>query len=509
LSSNLENQVSIYLNRYKSSPIKWHSWGKEAFSRAKREKKPIFLSIGYSTSYLCELMREESFNNSDIAKILNENFISIKVDRDERSDVDNYFKQVYRLMNGQNCSSPISIFMSEDREPFYSAGYIAPYPKGNVLGFYELLTIIKDKYQNDKATLVDKGKEILSFLNPQTKPIEATKLDKNILNTIIKHYNEVYDRDNGGFGDEPKFLNSSLLDLLLDSYIISKDKTLLNMLSNTLEKMANGKIFDKARGGFFVYANRKNWDLPRREKLSYDNANIASVYLRSYLITGNTYYKDIGFSIIDFLLESMSNGTLFYSNSTINKDETIFIDTKIITSWNAMVIDALFLASTIDENYTPIAINSIDTLLERFYIDGELYHTDNIEAFLEDYAYFGVALFSAYQKTNNQEYLILSQTLLNKAIERFYQYGRWRFSNNEFFVGYGDIYDLTYPSAVATILYLIEKISPLIEGEYGDFLFKTLEINSYNLMRQPLSTPKMTKVLLLYLKDDIISKKNS
>jgi len=509
LLTNLDNKVSLYLNEYKDSLVNWYSWNKEAFSKAKAEKKPIFLSIGYSSSYLCKLMKEESFNDKSIANLLNQNFISIKVDKDEQPDIDNYFKQVYKLMNGQFCSSPISIFMTEDLEPFYSTSYIAPYPKGNVLGFYELLTVIIDKYHNDKDTLIEKGKEVLSFINPKNQKIEATKFDINILlNTITKNFDEVFDKTNGGFGDTPKFINASTIDLLLESYRATKNQELLSIATITLHKMAKGEIFDNINGGFYKYANNKDWSLPRKEKLLYDNANIAKVYLEIYQITDDDFYKKIAFRSLDFILEKFSQDeTLFYSNSLVTQDNSIFIDTKIITSWNAMVIDTLFLASTIDNRYTQTAINAIEKLLETRYINGELYHTDNISAFLEDYAYIGTALLSAYNTTENQEYLILSQTILNRAIEKFYQYGRWKFSNSKEVEVYDNIYDLTYPSAIATILHLIEQISPLVEGDYREILFKTLEINSYNLMRQPLSFPKMTKVLLIYLKNDIILKK--
>jgi len=506
LSSNLKHEVSLYLNEYKDSLVNWYPWTEEAFEKAKAEKKPIFLSIGYSTSHLCDIMKKESFNDETIVNMLNQNFISIKVDKDERPDIDNYFKQVYKLMNGQNCASPISIFMTEDLEPFYSAAYIAPYPKGNILGFHELLTVIIDKYTNDKLTMIEKGKEVLSFINPKNKEIKATKLDINILNIVINNFSEVFDNINGGFGDIPKFIHASTIDLLLECYQLTKNQELLSMATVTLTKMANGEIFDDINGGFYRYANNKDWTLPRREKMIYDNANIAMVYLRTFQITDNNLYKDIAFKSIDFMLEQMSDGTLFYANSLAKKDNSIFIDTKIITSWNAMVIDTLFFASTIENKYLQTAIKAIDKLLKKVYLNGKLYHTDNIQAFLEDYAYLGVALLSAYKVTNNKEYLILSQTILNRAIEKFYQYGKWKFTNSQFKL-YDNIYDLTYPSAIATIIYLIEEISPFIEGDYREILFKTLEINSYNLMRQPLSSPKMTKAMLLYLKNDIIAKK--
>ncbi len=503
---NLENQVSLYLKEYSNTLVNWFPWEKESFQKAKDERKPIFLSIGYSGSALCKKMREESFNNKTIADLLNRNFISIKVDRDERVDIDRFYKKVYKLMNGQNCSSPISIFMSENLEPFYSVAYIPTSPRGNVLGFQELLEVIIEKYKNDKDTLKEKGQEVLSYVEPKDKKIEATRLNSSILKTINLHLDEVFDKENGGFGDAPKFLQTSILNLILEYYKITNNNDILNKLLFTLDNMANREIFDIKKGGFYRYANEKNWSNPRLEKMSYENANITSIYIEAYKITDNSLYRDIAIKNIDFILNYFYKESLFSSNLVENIDGSIFIDNKVVTSFNAMVIDMLFLASIIDKKYLNIAIESLDTLLEKYYINGELYHTHNIKGFLEDYSYLGVALFRGYEITSNQEYLILSQSILNSAIDRFYNYGRWRFSKSDREV-YDDIYDIDYPSATAKILYLIEKISPLVEGDYSHILFKTLEFNSYNLMRQPLSCPEMSKVLLLYLKDDIIAKK--
>jgi uncharacterized protein YyaL (SSP411 family) len=503
LSSNLIDEVSLYLQEYNDTLVNWHRWNKKALTIARNEKKPIFLSIGYSGSLLCKRMKNDSFNDKEIAKILNENFISIKVDKDERVDIDKYYKQVYRLMNGQNGSSPLSIFMSENLEPFYSVAYIPKNTMGNLIGFKELLEIIIDKYKNDKLTLIKKGKEILSHLNYKNNKIEATKFNKNIIDTLDKHFNELFDNQYGGFGNMPKFLNISLIDLMFEYYRVSGNRDILEKALFTLRKIAKGEIYDSNRGGFYRYANEKNWNRPRLEKIGLDNGNIAYLYIKAYKITKDSFFQQIAFKTIDFMLKEMSKDSLFFSNLVENQDGSIFKDTKVITSSNAMIIDTIFSASTIDNSYLSTAIKHIDRVLDEYYINGELYHTKNIKAFLEDYAYLGVALLKAYKITDNQEYLIISQTLLNRAIERFYEYGRWRFSISDIEV-YDDIYDLSYPSSISTILYLIEKISPLIEGDYRDILFKTLEMHSYNLMRQPLSSPKMTKVLLLYLEHGII-----
>jgi len=246
--------MSIYLEKYSSGYVKWYSWEQESFLEAKSQKKPIFLSIGYSTSALCEQMRVESFENKNVAELLNKNFISIKIDKDERPDIDKYYKNVYKLMNAQACASPISIFLTEDREPFYSATYIAPYPKGNVLGFEELLRVVIEKYSYDKATMIQKGKEVLDYIDPKKEKIEATRLNSSVLKTISTHSLELSDKKYGGFGDEQKFPHISTLDMMLDAYELNQDESLLEHVKFSLKKMAKEAIHDSINGGFYRYA---------------------------------------------------------------------------------------------------------------------------------------------------------------------------------------------------------------------------------------------------------------
>ena len=495
----LKTEHSSYLKEYINSEINWYPWGKEAFEKAKREKKAIFLSIGYSGSQWCEMMKSESFNQPSIIKLLNQNFINIKVDKDERTDIDKYYKNVYKLMNGQGCGSPISIFMTENREPFYTAAYIAPLPQGNVLGFEELVITVVEKYRNDKVTMVQKGKEILRYIHPNEEKIEATRLNIDILNTIKLQTLEVLDKKDGGFGQAPKFPHTSTLNLILDAYEMTKDKELLQAVLLTLKKMEVGNFHDKTDGGFYRYSNDKAWNIPRFEKTAYDNAHLSAIYLRAYQITGDNFYKITAFKTIDFMLNKMSTDRLFYANSVTKNDGFDFTDKKIITSWNAMMIDTLFKASLIDKKYYERAVHTLETLLEQRFINGQLFHTQNIKAFLEDYAYLGTALLSAYRVTEQEEYLILAETLSNRAIEQFYQYGKWKFSNHGLTL-YDDMYDVLYPSAMSTMVALLHDISFLIESDYNQLVFKTLEMNSYELMRHPLSSPKMAQVLVRHLK---------
>lgn len=499
MSNYLKKETSLYLNNSLNSLVNWYSWNPESLQKAQQEEKPIFLSIGYSGSYWCEVMQEESFHNETVADMLNQHFIPIKVDKDERADIDKYYKQVYQLMNGQACASPVSIFLTENLEPFYSAAYIAPYPKGNVLGFEELLKVVIDKYAHDKATMIKKGQEVRSYLNPKKLKIEATRLNLSMLYTVQLHAKELFDPEYGGFRAEPKFLHISTLELLLDTYDATQDKELLTMVEKTLQYLYEAEIYDAKQGGFYRYANQKDWSFPRQEKTTYDNALIASLYWRIFQLTQNIFYKSVAQQVVNFMLIDMLEADLFYSNSVVKKNGELIIDKKIVTAYNAMMITTLFEMGKTEDQYTQQAIASLDQLLEQAYPHDQLFHTDNIKGFLEDYAYLGLALLTAYRTTQNQRYLILAETLANQSIEQFYDYGFWKFSNDSIVV-YDDIYDPLYPSAMATMLLFLHQLSFFMDSDYNQMVFRTLEINSYQLMRQPISSPKMSQVLVRHLK---------
>ena len=504
MSNRLKNESSPYLQQHAQNPIDWFPWGEEAFSKAKSEHKPIFLSIGYSSNLRCQVMEEESFQNEKIAELLNDRFVSIKVDKEEHLDVDKYYQEVYRLMNRRAGGSPISIFMTEDLEPFYAADYIAPEAQEAEFGFEELLRTVSKKYITEYETFVKKGKEVAQYINPKEKSIEATKLDINILNTIIIHTDNLLDKKNGGFGTGSKFPNTSTLELLLASYAETKDETLLEATLLSLDKMEQGEIYDHIKGGFYRYSSNKNWSNPHRVKTTYDNALLSQLYLKAFQLTNNKNYKEVAFKTIDFMLSHMSHEGLFFAKKDeIQKEKRT--DKTIITSWNAMMISALFKATVVDDKYKNSAIESLDTLLDAVYKNQTLYRNSSlkIEAFLEDYAYLGETLIAAYHITNNESYLLKATDFANKLIEGFYNYAQWNLSKDSLKIK-ADIYDSDYPSALATACSLLMSISSLVDNTYKKFLFNTLELHSYTIMRQPLSSPKLTEVTLRYLKDDII-----
>ena len=588
MANHLKNENSPYLQQHANNPVNWYPWSDEAFEKARKENKAIFLSIGYSSCHWCHVMREESFEDPKSAEILNKHFVAIKVDREERPDIDKYFQDVYKKMNGSVGGWPTSIFMSEDMKPFYTATYIPDEPKYSMMSFTSLLELIADKYTHQKDVLITEANRVLDNLYPEEDKIQATKLDMSILDRYIIQAEQLFDTQNGGFTTSPKFPQASTLDLLLDIHLLKRDEESLSMVTTSLNNMAKGGLRDLIDGGFCRYATDDKWHIPHFEKMAYDNALLSSVYLKAYHITNSKFYKDIAFETLDFMLNKMSKDSLFFSASDadiegeegkyftytyekalksflksgipeeehenlakslhISRDgnfngkniiridnpefidipyynEAIealqkrrdekrvypFVDKKIIVSWNAMVVSALFKAGRVDSKYLKIAIESLDELLKTMYVDSELYHSTligkkpSIEAFLEDYAYLSETLIEAYESTLDENYLIVATKLLNTAIEKYYRHGKWKFSNGEFEID-ANIYDSSYPSSIATILSALYSLSSLVDTVYKKFVFKTLELNSYDVMRQPISTPKMSQMLIRYLKDDIVIK---
>ena len=587
MPNHLKNELSPYLLQHAQNPVDWYPWGDEAFEKAKRENKSIFLSIGYSSCHWCHVMERESFEDEATAKILNDNFVSIKVDREERPDIDKHFQEVYQLMNAKAGGWPTSIFLTQELKPFYSATYIPDKPRYGMRSFSSLLEIIADKYKNEKALLTQKAEEIIEFLNKKDTKIEATKLNIGVIDKVNSQAKSLFDSIDGGFNKAPKFPLSSTLNLLLDIYRLTDDRDTLDMALLSLSSMARGGLRDLVDGGFCRYSTDNEWLVPHFEKMTYDNALLTEVYLKAHSISGDKFYKDVAFETIDFMSNYMSEDDLFYSASdadtqgvegkyfvyeydevvdafekaniptqnieilkskfNITKDgnfegkniirlndakdtdiefydEAIealqdirrdraypFIDKKIIVSSNAMMIKSLFIASRTDSSYLPKAIASLERLIDTMYINSELFHSTlishppKIKAFLEDYAYLGDALIEAYKSTLDESYLILATRLANSAIENYYNNGRWKFSTGEFETS-ADIYDSSYPSSLSVMLSLLQSLSSLVDIVYKKFVFTTLEIHSYNLMRQPISTAKLTHTLIRYLKDEIIIK---
>jgi len=480
--------------------INWYSWSNEALNKSKTENKTIFLFITSSSSQWAKKMQEESFNDEVIIELINERFIPIMVNRDERPDIERYYHKVYTLMNRETTGSPLSLFLTTNLEPFYAGSYLPAKEINDKLSLESLLRVVSKKYITDHDTLAQKGQEVLSYVNVPEKNIQATKLNINITQTIKKHTMTLLDAEFGGFSKAPKFPNASTLTLLLDVYELEKDATILEAITLTLNNMIKGGFYDLKNGGFYHYSKDEAWSEPYEVKTTYDNAQLIKLYLRAYGLTENENYKKVAIESVEFMLKNQKKSKLF----ALENEE-------IITSWNAQMVQTLFAASNLNAKYKIDALETLEAILSQLYVSGTLYHSKKVDkkasigAFLEDYVTLGETLIIAYQHTLDESFLIMATQFSNLIVEQYYEQARWVYSKSNFKLR-ENIHDMTLPSSISTSLSLLLSIASLVDNNYKKFVFKTLELHSYNLMRQPLSSPKLTQMVLRYLKDDIIIK---
>ena len=313
-TNRLINEKSPYLLQHSLNPVDWFPWGDEAFEKAKKENKPIFLSIGYATCHWCHVMERESFENDSVAAYLNEHFVAIKVDREERPDLDMVYMTAVRTMTGQG-GWPLSVFLTPDLEPFYGGTYFPPENRHGLPGFSSLLVQIHNAWQNKKTDLLNYANQLNKALNEAvTQTSDNSAISIGILDTAYYNYASQFDSKFGGFGNAPKFPRPMDVQFLLRYYHGTKDKKTLEMATLTLDKMAAGGMYDHLGGGFHRYSTDERWLIPHFEKMLYDNALLAIAYTEAYTVTHNPEYKRVVSEILDFVQREMTdkNGG-FYS----------------------------------------------------------------------------------------------------------------------------------------------------------------------------------------------------
>jgi hypothetical protein len=291
---------SPYLLQHAHNPVDWHAWGPEAFALAKQQNKPIFLSIGYSTCHWCHVMEEESFENPQIALLLNELFIPIKVDREQRPDVDATYMLAVMLINGQG-GWPMSSFLTPEGKTFYGATYFPP------AQFTELINRIASLWRDDRPELLTQANRLAEAVEKESATQQqAQKLKENIIQQAVTNIMSAYDDQRGGFSQAPKFPNEALLYLLLDQVQHSPDKTVLSALENTLAAMARGGIYDQIGGGFHRYSTDNIWQVPHFEKMLYNQALLSRIYLGAWRLTGNPAFERVIRETLDYVLREMT-----------------------------------------------------------------------------------------------------------------------------------------------------------------------------------------------------------
>ena len=304
--NRLAKESSPYLLQHKNNPVDWYPWGREAFDRARELDRPIFLSIGYSTCHWCHVMEHESFEDEKVAQLLNENYISIKVDREELPEIDHVYMSVCQAMTGRG-GWPLTIIMTPNKEPFFAGTYFSKIGRFGRPGMLEILPSISDAWKNKREELIVSAKKINSFLLKSNKKEIGKDLDQTILENAYAQFISKYDKINGGFGIKPKFPSAHNLIYLLRYHHMNGDKTSLMMVENTLQKMRLGGIFDHIGYGFHRYSTDQEWLVPHFEKMLYDQAMLTIAYTEAFQITGNKLYQNIAEEILDYVNRDMTD----------------------------------------------------------------------------------------------------------------------------------------------------------------------------------------------------------
>ena len=306
-ANRLINEDSPYLLKHAFNPVDWYAWGSEALDKAKAEDKPILLSIGYSACHWCSVMERESFENEEIAKLMNENFISIKVDREERPDVDQIYMNAVQLMTGHG-GWPMTVFLTPEGVPFYAGTYFPPEDRYNMPGFPRVLEGVAEAYRARPDDVTQTAVSMLTELRRMGQVRESNAaLSTMMLDAAYRGISRSYDPQHGGFGSAPKFPAPMNLEFLLRTHARTGQREALEMVKLTCRKMAEGGMYDQLGGGFHRYSTDARWLVPHFEKMLYDNALLARHYLHVYQQTGDEFYRRISEETLDYVLREMTD----------------------------------------------------------------------------------------------------------------------------------------------------------------------------------------------------------
>ena len=587
-SNALSDEDSPYLQQHAHNPVNWYPWGKEAFEKAKKENKLIFLSIGYSTCHWCHVMEDESFKNEAVAKLLNNDYVSIKVDREEYPQIDKKYQQLFMSVYGKRGGWPLTVFMSPEAEAFHLETYIPVEEAYGLDGMLKMLPGFAKMYKEDQNNFVKLVDEHTKLLKEGSKKKSLkNKLTLSVIDKFMDEIKEEFDSKNGGFAKKPKFPEASKLALLLDIYKIYGNKEALDMAEFTLQKMAESGIYDQIGGGFFRYTTDKYWQMPHFEKMLYTNAELIPVYVTLYELTKKPLYKRVVSETIDQIESYFMQGGVYFSASDadsegeeggyfiynyeevkqalldqkmkemdveealaylgIEEDGNIdgelslahitgskeplkleevkaylkklsakrafpFVDKKINTAWNAMMIKALFSASKLDEKYLELGKTRLKALLKLMRSEDTLYHQTLLgkepkqKALLEDYAFMMDALIEGYLKTYNKEYLLGLKKLAKETESKFYKNEIWYLSDDGI-DAVADFDDRYYTSALSIVLEDFVRMASLTEElEFNEVVKRTLKESAAVLESNPSKAPKLLHLFLRLKMGDVIIK---
>ncbi len=322
-TNRLIHETSPYLLQHAHNPVDWYAWGEDALERAKAENRLILLSIGYSACHWCHVMEHESFENEEIAALMNQHYINIKVDREERPDLDEIYMAATQAMNHGQGGWPMTVFLTPDLEPVFAGTYFPPTEQFGRPGFTTLLTSIATAWRTDREKLRRSAAQLVEHLRQQRSSDPALAVGEAELRLALAQYAEDFDVTFGGFGPAPKFPPAKSLSLLLRLYRRFDDPNARLMVQKTLDAMAQGGMYDHIGGGFARYSTDRQWLVPHFEKMLYDNALLAQIYLEAYQITNDLFYRRIATTTLDYILREMTSaeGGIYSSTDADSEGE--------------------------------------------------------------------------------------------------------------------------------------------------------------------------------------------
>ena len=553
IKNALQYETSPYLTQHETNPVHWFAWGEEAFAKAKREHKPIYLSIGYSTCYWCHVMAEESFTNQKIAELLNKYFISIKIDMEEYPQIDTYYQEIYKKKYKHAAGWPLNVFVNANKEAFFISNYLPPHKEDYSEGLDTLVPQYGTLYKKEYTKILAKIQEIKnakSVIQVKKKSVNIKSLTKSILQS----YNSEYP----GFGETKQFPQMDKLQLMFDLALIKNDDKMLQNTYNMLDMMAMRGLYDHIEGGFFRYASDSAWEIAHYEKMLYNQAQILPLYIQAYMKTKKPLYKKIVTESIKMLDDKFAMKNVYYSASDTgehhkegeyfiftqdevhkalakNKHKEVledalefvtegnfhgkvhlnfytderpvgymefrkellkvrktkkypFIDKKINTAWNSMMIETLYLASHLDIKFKNKADASLKALSEMMFNKGVLHHQALLgrkpiqKGLLEDYSFFIGALIAGYEIDYDENKLKFAEYLLSSAKRKFYKKGVWYLSDDTLNVK-ATLNDKYYTSPLSKMLQNIIKLASL----KSSFKYEKIALNSLKVIDNKLS----------------------
>jgi len=451
--NRLGKEKSPYLLQHKDNPVNWFAWGDEAFQAAKKGNKIIFLSIGYSTCYWCHMMEKDSFELQEVADVLNKDFISIKVDREEHPDVDQIYMDAVVAMTGQG-GWPMSVFLTPDLKPFYGGTFFWR------AQFLQLLSNTQSVWQKEPEKILESANKITEQLQSPPSSVLPHKgggdslsplwervgeRGNELLQKAFKQFQQSFDHAYGGFGGAPKFPPSKALSLLLRINRRTGNEEALNMVTKTLDAMAQGGIYDHIGGGFHRYSTDERWEVPHFEKMLYDNALLVWTYLEAYQVTKKELYKNVAEETLDYVLREMTHPEGgFYSAQDageVDKEGEYYAlsaeerhqatpphkDDKVLTSWNGLMIAAFAKGYQVlgNESYLKAAQKSAAFIKQNLFKDGKLLrrYREGDSKFLgtlDDYAFLIYGLLTLYESDFDGKWIEWAKTLQQTQDKHFW-----------------------------------------------------------------------------------------